>query len=168
MGFRFDRLITNAPSARDLDNITDRLDEKSEKMHALWLSEKDFKNIYNFLIRFMSRYNIISCKVLFTLVPTQGKPAVNMSDCVQIFGDIVTKHLRKSDLMMQTKPNQLFVLLPDLREENVTKVVDRINTSFDNNPALENVDLLYTFEMIYPETNDENSEGGKRTENKRE
>ena len=63
---------------------------------------------------------------------------------------------------MQTKQNQLFILFPDLKEENVTKVIDRINKSFDSDPELKNINLLYTYEMLYPEKDDEKAEARKR------
>ncbi len=50
---------------------------------------------------------------------------------MKAFGENLHMHLRKSDLMMQSRNNQFFLLLPELDHAYVEQVVERILNTFN-------------------------------------
>ena len=114
--------------AEALENITRDLESDSSSMRgAMWLNYEYFSIIYRYMRRYIHTYNGVATKVLFTLTPN----AENISDeeFVKIskhFGEVLNRCLRKSDIMMQSRRNQYFLLLPGIADKDMYKVHSRI------------------------------------------
>lgn len=116
----------------DLKRLSLVLSERNVANSALWLGQDAFANVYRFLVRLTSRYNMVAHKILFTLRPVDGSiTTAEFEEIVKAFGENLHMHLRKSDLMMQSRNNQFFLLLPELDHAYVEQVVERILNTFN-------------------------------------
>ena len=61
----------------------------------------------------------------------------------KVFGKIINITLRKSDLMMQSRNNQFFLLLPELDHAYVEQVVERILNTFRETGYEDKVRVVY-------------------------
>ena len=50
----------------------------------------------------------------------------DFSEVAKAFGKVVNHTLRKSDIMMQSRTNQYFILLPEMTDRYIEKVRERI------------------------------------------
>ena len=116
----------------DLKRLSLVLSERNVANSALWLGQDAFANVYRFLVRLTSRYKMVAHKILFTLRPMDASiTTAEFEEIVKAFGENLHMHLRKSDLMMQSRNNQFFLLLPELDHAYVEQVVERILNTFN-------------------------------------
>ena len=71
------------------------------------------------------------------------------------FEELMTKSLRKSDIMMQNRPNQYFLLLPELPEEHAESVFVRIRNGWKESEHSEVTVIRFDAEKISFEENRE-------------
>ena len=102
------------------------LSERNVSNGAWWLGQEAFTNVWRFLVRFYARYQGTAYKLLFTVTPKESMEASEFDKIMQNFGEHVCGHLRKSDLMMQSHHDQIFVILPELDPEYIDMIVKRI------------------------------------------
>ena len=140
---------TGEDPTADMERLSLILDERSEASSALWLGQDAFVGIYRFMIRFIQTYHGVASKAMFTLKPRKieyrGSTLNNLSEQ---FGDMLKNTLRKSDLMMQTRTNQFFILFPELASQYINNVAGRILKEWDRLGYSDVVDILYDFEVI--------------------
>ena len=111
----------------DLKKINMILDERNVGGHAMWMGQDAFAVIYRYMLRFIHRYHEKAYKVLFTVVPEEGTMKESQfSVIMNNFGECVRDTLRNSDIMMQSSPNQFFLMLPMVSADNIQRVIDRI------------------------------------------
>ena len=93
---------------------------------------EQFSFIYRFVRRFGMRYGGKAVKLLFVLSGKEGDGAQGqkLGDAAAKFGLCLQDTLRRSDIMLQSKPNQFFLLLPELSEEDYPKVLQRVMTEW--------------------------------------
>ena len=116
----------------DIRHISDMLDEHNTANCAFWLGQDAFSTVYRFMIRYIKSYNGGACKLLFTLNPTYNEiDAEDFAVMTQQFGEMLNKSLRKSDIMMQVNKNQFFLLLPEIDDDFVKLVTERITEQWD-------------------------------------
>ena len=146
-------------SAKELEAITRGLEEKQEGRGALWLGYGNFSIVYRFLKRYIKTYNGSAYKILVTL---NVDPSITDKDeydrIVKNFGMIVNQVLRKSDLMMQSRSNQFFLLLPELQESYLKKVYSRIETRWNKTGLAEVTEIQYNAEPILSKEEAEEAE----------
>ena len=87
--------------------------------------------IYRFIKRYAMRYGGRSVKLLFVLSEEEGSQGLPLSDAASKFGLCLQDTLRRSDMILQSKPNQFFLFLPQLSEEDFPKVLQRILTAWE-------------------------------------
>ena len=92
------------------------------------LDQASFLHVYRFVTRYIMRYQKNACKLLFTLKPAGD--SVHYEEYCDEFCEHAKKHLRKSDLLMQYKRNQLFVFLTEVKEDGAENVVNHIVSSW--------------------------------------
>lgn len=133
----------------DMERLSVILDERNEANCALWLGQDAFVGIYRFMIRFIQTYHGVASKAMFTLRPlaTEYRGSV-LNRLSEEFGDMLKNTLRKSDLMMQTKSNQFFILFPELASQYINNVAGRILQEWNRLGYADVVDVLYDFEVI--------------------
>ncbi len=133
----------------DLKRISQILEERNTPNAALWLNQEAFGSIYRFLIRFIQRYHGTAYKLIFTLVPSEpGLDKETFNNLVQMFGENLSRGLRKSDIMMQSKANQFFVLLPELNSQYIAAVIRRILDRWYLLDGASRLDILYDSALI--------------------
>ena len=128
----------------DLKRISQVMSERNVSNSALWLGQEAFADVYRFLVRLTTRYNMVAHKLLFTLRPAGGAGGTGeFEEAVKAFGENLHSHLRKSDLMMQSRNNQFFLLLPELDHAYVEQVVERILNTFRETRYEDKVRVVY-------------------------
>ena len=56
----------------------------------------------------------------------ENRSALELTEIYAQFGMILQKMLRKSDIIMQNRPNQFFAYLPELSKDDMPAIMDRI------------------------------------------
>jgi hypothetical protein len=60
-----------------------------------------------------------------------------------------------SDIILQSRPNQFFLLMPELSEKNVPGVAERILNAWDQNAFSESVQIKYFSKTLSYKHDDE-------------
>ena len=132
----------------NLKTISMILAERNIPDTALQLDKNAFINVYRFVMRYIIRYHKNACKILFTLKPTENQDEDDFSVSCDSFCAHIKTHLRKSDLVLQYRKDQIFVFLTDIKEAAIEQVIGGILRSWD----LENGKVLsVTYESEFME-----------------
>ena len=135
----------------NLNKLNMLLSERNIPDSAFMLDQASFLHVYRFVTRYIMRYQKNACKLLFTLKPV-GDDEKAYEDYCDEFCEHVRNHLRKSDLLMQYKKNQLFVFLTEVKEDGAGNVINHILSSW----KAEKGDVLsITWETQFMEASEE-------------
>ena len=137
---------SNSPDM-DIKGISEILAERNITNVALQLDMDAFTHVYRFANRYFIRNNINSCKVLFTLHKPEEMHEENYHDFCDEFGNHIRENLRKSDLLTRSRFNQYYVIITDIREEFVDKVITEIIASWKENRS-NSPEITYEKEFI--------------------
>ena len=107
----------------DIHTVSKILDERSIPNNALCLDKDSFLYVYRYIMRYLMRNQGTACKVLIDLEPAGEMTDEAFRELCDSFGDHIGESLRKSDLFMKSRFNRYFVLLSDIREDYIEKVV---------------------------------------------
>jgi len=147
----------------DLEHLNRTLIEKQDANTALWVDNRGFKLIYRFFSRYIESYKGHACKVLFTFSVLKEVDGLKKTfgEMMEDFGDILKNILRKSDVVVQSKPNQFLLLLPEVDEEHLDSVLDRIEHGWTEYEFSDYVAIIYEREMVAGEESglDERKQG---------
>ena len=121
----------DVPGDMDLKTLSHILEERSVPQSAMWMGREAFGNIYRYMIRYMDRYRGTAYKLLFTarILPGRLSPA-EKTEMIERVRELLQDSLRNSDVMMQIGQNHFFLLLPEITEYNVERVIERIQRSW--------------------------------------
>ena len=134
-----------------VETVSRGLDETSLDKGALWLEYDHFSIVYRYVKRYIQTYKTKAVKMLLTITPMSGDIGEDrMIDIVREFGMTVNGALRKSDVMMQSRSNQLFLLLPDMDEQYIDKAYNRIMNRWMKNPYSQEVKIKREYDTIKP------------------
>lgn len=136
-------------SIEELRRISKMLEEKDTSNAALWLNQESFGIAYRFMLRYVRSYRSVAYRTLVTL--NQKSDSYGVEEFVGIsdeFGKIINHSLRKSDVMMQSKPNQYFLLLPELSEENIESVFARIRNEWKKTDYYDKTTIRFDAELV--------------------
>ncbi|MCR4909121.1 MAG: diguanylate cyclase [Lachnospiraceae bacterium] len=145
-----DFIETGEDLDRELIRITRIMEERGDTKGALFLNQDAFSWDYRFIMRFMKRYNGIVNRFLISL-STEEKGVV-FSEIVAEFGSVMRQTLRRCDIIFQCKPNQFFVVLPQLTEHNAPKVIRRILGEWEKKEYHDRVKIRYATATVSSET----------------
>ena len=109
--------------SEELIRITRIVEERNEGGGGLLLGQEAFSIIYRYMERFRKHYGGDATKMLFEV--TAKDPEI-LPEAVEQFMNTLQTSIRRSDIIMPRKSNQFFLLLPELSEENVCVVTERI------------------------------------------
>ena len=98
----------------------------------MWMGKEAFGNIYRYMIRYMDRYQGTAYKMLFTAHITKPLNLAEKTEVLERVRSLLQDSLRNSDIMMQIGENHFFLLLPEINEYNVERVINRINIAWEN------------------------------------
>lgn len=113
-------------SAHDIDKLSEILGERSVPNMALQLDKDAFSYVYRYIMRYMIRNQRTLYKVLFTLMPEPDTPERDYKSNCDAFGSHIRASLRKTDILMRNRFNQYFVLLTDIRRNDIEIVTGNI------------------------------------------
>ena len=113
-------------SAHDIDKLSEILGERSVPNMALQLDKDAFSYVYRYIMRYMIRNQRSLYKVLFTLLPEDGASERDYKADCDAFGSHIRASLRKTDILMRNRFNQYFVLLTDIRKQDIETVTGNI------------------------------------------
>ena len=104
-----------------IETVTKILEERSIPNAALCLDKDSFAYVYRYIMRYISRNQRTACNVMIDLNSDEDEDTfVKLCD---EFGEHIGGSLRKSDLFMRTRSNRYFILLSDVREDSIDKVI---------------------------------------------
>ena len=137
-------LDSDEDKVMDLETMTSILEERNISPYAMWMGKENFGSVYRYMIRYMERYHGSAYRALFTvdfLDPDVDDKTKR--DTIESARECLQNSLRNSDVMMQMGEKQFFLLLPEIREDNIDKVVSRMDESWANNPKSFHAKLLH-------------------------
>ncbi len=143
-------------SIDELRRIRQVMGERNLTDTALQLEPQSFATVYKFILRYLHTYHGSA----YTALVTMEKKNPSLSDdafnkITEEFGELMTKSLRKSDIMMQNRPNQYFLLLPELPEEHAESVFARVRNGWRESEHSEVTVIRFDAEKISFEENRE-------------
>ena len=144
-------MSSEANLKRELDRITKIVEERNGGNAPFVLGPEPFSFIYRFAKRFYTRHGGNAAKMLFVLSRDGSRDARFLVEESERFCEVLQKTLRKSDFILQNKPNQFFVFLPELTEPNFQKIIDRIMGMWDKYDH-DGVNVEYVIEPIIYES----------------
>jgi len=68
------------------------------------------------------------------------------------FCELLKTQLRRSDIILQSKPNQFFLLLPELSEVDGVRVIERILSVWNESEHAAGIHIDYTIQYDVYET----------------
>ena len=133
----------------ELRKLSMILEERNTSDCAFWLGQDAFSTIYRFMLRFIQSYHGVAYKVLFTVTPVnETVDMATISKLSQQFGEMLNKSLRKSDIMMQSKPNEFFLFMPELDDKYIKTVIGRILNEWNESDSSESARIEYAAELV--------------------
>ena len=127
----------------DLEKVIAFL-EKQEEVPGIWMGKDAFTSVYHYLQRYMERYHGIACQVLFTVrVHPEEADEEEAERLPDEFRTFLQKEIRSSDLMMKIGRNRLFLLLPNVHDYEVDRVVGRLMEDWSHCTGSRNVTVSY-------------------------
>lgn len=120
-------------SAHDMEKISEILGERSVPNMALQLDRDAFSYVYRYIMRYMIRNQRSLYKVLMTLLPQDGTSERDYKNACDAFGSHIRASLRKTDILMRNRFNQYFVLLTDIRRNDIGIVTGNIMRRWELN-----------------------------------
>ena len=120
-------------SGHDIEKISEILGERSVPNMALQLDKDAFSYVYRYIMRYIIRNQRTLYKVLFTLLPAEGTPERDYKANCDAFGNLIRASLRKTDILMRNRFNQYFVLLTDIRKNDIDIVTGNIMRRWEMN-----------------------------------
>ncbi len=147
-----DEVFDGTDLDREIIRITRIVEERNDGEGALLLGRESFATVYRFIIRFNKMYGGSAVKALFSLSPEYERlPHGNLSEIYAQFGLTLQKTLRKSDIIMQNRSNQFFVFLPELTEEDMPKILNRIMENWNASSYSRGIRVEHALQFILPE-----------------
>ena len=114
----------------DIHSVSEILGERSVPNVALQLEPEAFAYVYRYVMRYIIRNNRSACKVMFNLSMRPGADEIKYRQLCTDFGSHIKGSLRKSDIFMRSGAEKYFILLTDVREDAIEKVVDNLLKSW--------------------------------------
>ncbi len=133
----------------ELSRVIQIISERSEGKGAMLLGQEAFACNYRYIERFLVRYGGVATRLLFSL--SSNDQDDNFSDLVSQFGEVLQNTLRKSDIIFQWKQTRYFVVLPQLEEADVNKVIDRIMKAWEKTGQQDSISIKYVSSILRKE-----------------
>ena len=115
---------------------------------AYQVEYNDFKKIYNFVCRYCDRYEGNAKMVIFTLGKSQVIDLDTLKKAMNSLESAANSILRRSDVTTKYNCSQYLVLLMNIKNEDVARVVDRVIREYDRYVMGEKIELSYDIELL--------------------
>ena len=141
---------------KEFARITQIVEGGHRRDGVISMDLKQFSLIYHFLRQFYKRYGGTVVKLLFILSEedTAKELPYSLKDAAEKFELCLQDTLRKSDMILRHKPNQFYVLLQNLSEEDFQSVFQRIMNTWEAGENHTGIHIEYLMEyVIYEKEN---------------
>ena len=141
---------------KEFARITQIVEGGHRRDGGISMDLKQFSLIYHFLRQFYKRYGGTVVKLLFILSEedTAKELPYSLKDAAEKFELCLQDTLRKSDMILRHKPNQFYVLLQNLSEEDFQSVFQRIMNTWEAGENHAGIHIEYLMEyVIYEKEN---------------
>lgn len=134
----------------DLSQLKNYIDEKDADGGPFKVEYGSFKNIYQFLKRYVARTGVNIQLLLFTLkdLAMSVTSTKDIDNSMSILEESIKLSLRKNDVSTAYSKSQYLVILMDVNDKNRSIVIDRIMNNWNERNKSENVLLKYDIEEI--------------------
>ena len=144
----------------DLETITAILEERIEAPSAMWMGREVFGSIYKYMVRYISRYHNHAYRALLTVKTGPELDDARRAEIIVAFKSTIRTSLRNSDVMMECGEHQLFLLLPEVTDNNIEKVIGRLMGKWDKSELSSQVQVTTEYAPVHP-TSADNRPNGK-------
>ena len=138
---------TPIKSRDNLDSLEKNLRERGGAVGAYRINIDELGQVYPYFMRYIDRYCDSAFKVLFTLVPTRRNFGP-VYEIAEYFGELIARQLRRSDILVHTRQDQFFLILPDVSRENFELLMSRILKPWYASEYSEVISLSYETKQI--------------------
>lgn len=133
----------------DLETITAILEERIEAPSAMWMGREVFGSIYKYMVRYINRYHNCAYRVLLTVKAGPDLDDARRAEVIVAFKSMIRTSLRNSDVMMECGEHQLFLLLPEVNEKNIEKVISRLMGKWNQSELSSEVKILTEYAPVH-------------------
>ena len=166
-GYRLYSSAENQPAQNgkemDLETITAILEERIEAPSAMWMGREVFGSIYKYMVRYINRYHNCAYRVLLTVKAGPELDDARRAEIIVAFKSMIRTSLRNSDVMMECGEHQLFLLLPEVTDKNIERVINRLLGKWNQSELARQVDILTEYAPVHSTAR--SSDIGGRDEN---
>jgi diguanylate cyclase (GGDEF)-like protein len=135
---------------KEFTHITQIVESWHRRDGVISMDLKQFSLLYHFLRQFYKRYGGMVVKLLFIL--SEEKTAEvrpdSLKEAAEKFELCLQDTLRKSDMILRYKPNQFYVLLQNLSEEDFQTVFQRIMDTWKAGENRTGIHIEYLMEYV--------------------
>lgn len=133
----------------NLETITAILEERMEAPSAMWMGRDVFGSIYKYMVRYMDRYHSSAYRVLLTLKVASDVTDSERADIIVQFRRKIRNSLRNSDVMMECGDNQLFLLLPEIQEHDINRVIGRLLRKWNESDYPDRAEIACEYGQVH-------------------
>ena len=130
-----------------LESLEKRLRESDVPHGAFRIGFDALGQVYHYFMRYIDRYCESAFKVLFTLTPVDPNYG-SVYELAEYFGELIGRQLRRSDILVHTKQDQFFLILPDVSRENFEMLMERILKPWYSSDYADVIDLTYESKQV--------------------
>ncbi len=141
-GIMRDRAVNDS-----LESLEKRLRESDVPHGAFRIGFDALGQVYHYFMRYIDRYCESAFKVLFTLTPVDPNYG-SVYELAEYFGELIGRQLRRSDILVHTKQDQFFLILPDVSRENFEMLMERILKPWYRSDYADTIELTYESKQI--------------------
>ncbi len=131
----------------ELDRTIKIIGERNQGREALVLGTDAFSTVFQFVERFNSCYGFKSLMILFIVSPEKTVEDNVFNDAVVSFGEVLKRVLGRSDIIMQSRKNQYFVLIPMVQDPDADAVTGRIIAAWKELPESNDYEIKTAAQM---------------------
>ena len=144
----------------DLETITAILEERIEAPSAMWMGREVFGSIYKYMVRYINRYHNCAYRALLTVKAGPELDDARRAEIIVAFKSTIRNSLRNSDVMMECGEHQLFLLLPEVTEYNIEKVINRLMDKWNKSELAAEVTVTTEYAPVHPTTKSPDGKDG--------
>ena len=115
-----------ATARENFEEIAAALEERNDTANGMWMGKEAFANVYRHMLRYLERYHGIAFQVLFTVEMPRDFSEYRREEVMAQFKRQLQHALRNSDIMLESGKNQVFLLLPEVRESDIGHVISHV------------------------------------------
>lgn len=111
---------------KEIERVTQIVEGRNDLKGALLLGREAFAMVYRFMVRFYGEYGGRYVRILFSLSQEGDVSERSLPEAASGFCDVLKEKLRRSDLIMQSRSDQFFVILNQRSETEAKEEISRI------------------------------------------